>query len=187
MSSSSKNLLLLLENLLTWARLSDNKIEVYNESVLLKDIVEAAVYPYLQAANNKKIKLNSEVPDNFIINTDKFIFQAIVGNLVNNAIKFSNEHSEIKVSFTSKDGIHNLIVNDSGIGIEESQIRKIFLLGKSSSSRGTHGEAGTGLGLVLVKELVEKLNWKIEVQSKVDFGSEFIITMPISETAVLNN
>lgn len=187
MSSSSKNLLLLLENLLTWARLSDNKIDVYNENILLKDLVDASVYPYLQAANNKKIKLNIDIPDNFIINTDRFIFQTIIGNLINNAIKFSNEHSEIKVAFTSKDGVHILIVKDNGIGIEESQIRKIFLLGNLSTRRGTHGEAGTGLGLVLVKELVEKLNWKIEVKSKVNAGSEFIVIIPISDTAVPNN
>jgi signal transduction histidine kinase len=179
--------LLLLENLLTWARLSDNKIDVYNENILLKDLVDASVYPYLQAANNKKIKLNINVPDNFMLYTDKFIFQTIVGNLVNNAIKFSNENSEIKVAFTSKDGVHNLIVKDNGIGIEESQIRNIFLLGKSSGSRGTHGEAGTGLGLVLVKDLVEKLNWKIEVKGKVNAGSEFIVTMPISERTLHNN
>jgi signal transduction histidine kinase len=187
MSSSSKNLMRLLENLLTWARLSSDKIDVYPEKVLVKDIIEASVFPYLQSAQNKKIKLNVNVPEDMVIDTDRFIFQTIIGNLINNAIKFSNQHSEINIAFLFKDGKHNLIVKDNGIGIEESQLRNIFLLGKISTGRGTLGEGGTGLGLVLVKELVEKLNWKIEVKSKVNAGSEFIIAMPNSEIVVGNN
>ena len=181
MNVSSKNLLRLLENLLTWARLSSNKIEVYPEKVLLTDIVEAAVHPYIQSAQNKKIKLNVDVPKEILITTDKFIFQAIVGNLVNNAIKFSNALSEISVGFVSQNGRYVFSVKDHGIGIEPSQLRNIFVLGKVSTGSGTMGESGTGLGLVLVKELVEKLNWQIKVKSEVNAGSEFIISIPKSD------
>jgi signal transduction histidine kinase len=178
MNSSSKNLIRLLENLLTWARLSSNKIDVYPESVLMKDILEASIYPYQQSAQNKKINIIVDAPDELVIETDKFIIQTIIGNLINNAIKFSNQHSEINVSLTSTNTAHKLVIKDNGIGIEESQLRNIFVLGKTSTGRGTMGEGGTGLGLVLVKELVEKLNWHIEVKSKVNAGSEFIITIP---------
>ncbi len=178
MNTSSKNLIRLLENLLTWARLSSNKIEVYPESVLLSDIVEASVHPYLQSAQNKKIKLNINMPAGYEIMADKFIFQTIIGNLVNNAIKFSNTLSEINISAIVKNGNYVLSILDHGIGIEESQLRNIFLLGKASTGRGTMGEAGTGLGLVLVKELIDKMNWHIEVKSKVNAGSEFLITIP---------
>ena len=178
MNSSSKNLIMLLENLLTWARLSNNKIDVYLENLLIKDVLESAIHPYLQSAQNKKIKINVDVPEQLTIDTDKFILQTIVGNLVNNAIKFSNQHSEVKVSFTNANGDYKLVIKDHGIGIEESQLRNIFLLGKVSTGRGTLGEGGTGLGLVLVKELVEKLNWKIEVKSKVNAGSEFMVIIP---------
>jgi signal transduction histidine kinase len=178
MNSSSKNLMMLLENLLTWARLSNNKIDVYPENLLIKDVLESAIHPYLQSAQNKKIKINIDVPDGLTIDTDRFILQTIVGNLVNNAIKFSNQHSEINVSLLTVNGTHNLVVKDHGIGIEESQLRNIFLLGKISTGRGTLGEGGTGLGLVLVKELVEKLNWNIEVRSKGNAGSEFIVIIP---------
>lgn len=180
MNSSSKNLIMLLENLLTWARLSNNKIDVYPENFLMKDVLESSIHPYLQSAQNKKIKITVDVPDELIIETDRFIIQTIVGNLINNAIKFSNLHSEIKVSLVSTNSTHNLIIKDNGIGIEESQLRNIFVLGKVSTGRGTLGEGGTGLGLVLVKELVEKLGWKIEVKSKVNAGSEFVITIPIN-------
>jgi signal transduction histidine kinase len=181
MNSSSKNLIRLLENLLTWARLSNNKIEVYPENLLMKDILESSIHPYLQSAQNKKIMIKVNVPDMLIIETDIFITQTIVGNLINNAIKFSNQHSEINVSLTSTNIAHKLVIKDNGIGIEESQLRNIFVLGKISSGRGTMGEGGTGLGLVLVKELIEKLNWKIEVKSKVNAGTEFIISIPIKQ------
>lgn len=181
MNVSSKNLIRLLENLLTWARLSNNKIEVYSEKVLLIDIINSSVHPHLQSAQNKKVKLNFEIPSNLLISTDKFIFQAIIGNLVNNAIKFSNTLSEINIDFIEQKENCQLIIKDHGIGIEPSQIRNIFTLGKVSTGRGTMGESGTGLGLVLVKELVEKLNWQINVKSEVNTGTEFIITIPKSD------
>lgn len=181
MNSSSKNLIRLLENLLTWARLSSHKIDIYPEKIVMSDIVEASIYPYLQLAQNKKIKINTNVPIDLTITTDQFIFQTIVGNIVNNAIKFSNQHSEIIVNLVSANETYKLIIKDHGIGIEESQLRNIFVLGKVSAGRGTMGEGGTGLGLVLVKELVDKLNWEIEVKSKVNSGSEFILTIPKSD------
>nr|MCU0344241.1 tetratricopeptide repeat-containing sensor histidine kinase [Ignavibacterium sp.] len=178
MGTSSKNLIRLLENLLTWARLSNNKIEVYKENLLLKDVIEASIYPHLQTAHNKKIKINVQVQDNLTVETDKFIVQTIIGNLINNAVKFSNPHSDIYVSLKNNLDTLQLSIKDRGIGIEESELRNIFVLGKVSTGRGTQGEGGTGLGLVLVKELVEKLGWTIEVKSTVNAGSEFIVTIP---------
>lgn len=178
MNVSSKNLIMLLENLLTWARLSNNQIDVYPEKLVLSDLIESSVHPYLQSAQNKKIKINIDVPKNTLITTDIFIVQAILGNLLNNAIKFSNQHSEINVIYSTAGNKNYISVKDHGIGIEESQLRNIFVLGKTSTGKGTMGESGTGLGLVLVKELVEKLGWTIEVKSKVNSGSKFILTIP---------
>lgn len=180
MNVSSKNLIMLLENLLTWARLSNNKIDVYKEELILSELVEYSVHPYLQAAGNKKIKIKTDVPSGTFVLTDKFVFQAIVGNLINNAVKFSNQLSEINVTYTSSDKYGLLSIKDHGIGIEESQLRNLFILGKVSTEKGTMGESGTGLGLVLIKELVDKLGWKISVISKVNVGTEFIIEIPKS-------
>lgn len=180
MNASSKNLITLLENLLTWARISNNKIRLYPEELILSDVIESAITPYLQAAQNKKINIVTAFSDHFIITSDKFMIQTIVGNLVNNAIKFSNSLSEIVVSLKENKDTYILSVKDQGIGIEESQLRNIFLLGETQSGRGTMGESGTGLGLVLVKDLVELLKWKIEVKSKINSGTEFLITIPIN-------
>ena len=178
MNSSSKNLIRLLENLLTWARLSNNQIHVFPEKLLMKDLIESSIHPYLQSAQNKKIKIKVDVPSDLVIEADEFILPTIIGNLINNAIKFSNQNGEINIVLTDTNTAYKLSVKDNGIGIEESRLNNIFLLGKNSVVRGTIGEGGTGLGLVLVKELVEKLNWKIRVISKVNAGSEFIITIP---------
>ena len=179
MNISSKNLIRLLENLLTWARISNNKIEIYPEKLILSDLVEYSITPYLQSAQNKKIKITTKISNNVVITSDKFIIQTIIGNLINNAIKFSSSLSEILVSLEEKPGKYILSIKDHGIGIEESQLRNIFMLGKFQTGRGTMGESGTGLGLVLVKDLIEMLDWEIEAKSKVNSGTEFLITIPI--------
>lgn len=179
MNISSKNLIRLLENLLTWARISNNKIEIYPEKLILSDLVEYSITPYLQSAQNKKIKITTNISNNVVITSDKFIIQTIIGNLINNAIKFSSSLSEILVSLEEKPGKYILSIKDHGIGIEESQLRNIFMLGKFQTGRGTMGESGTGLGLVLVKDLIEMLDWEIEAKSKVNSGTEFLITIPI--------
>lgn len=180
MSISSKNLIRLLENLLTWARISNNKIEIYPEKLILSDIVESSITPYLQSAQNKKIKIRTNILNNIVIDSDKFIIQTIIGNLINNAIKFSSSLSEILISLVVNPNNYVLSIKDQGIGIEESQLRNIFTLGKFQTGRGTMGESGTGLGLVLVKDLIEMLNWKIEVKSKVNSGTEFLIIIPVN-------
>ncbi len=185
MNASSKNLMRLLENLLTWARLSTKRIDVCPENMLMTDIINESIHPYLQTAQNKKIKLSVNIPNNIRINADRFIVHSIVGNLINNAIKFSNSLSEINVSLFERQDSYILSVKDQGIGIEESQLRNIFVVGKVSTGKGTMGESGTGLGLVLVKELIEKLNWQIDVKSKENNGSEFLITIPKNIFSVL--
>jgi signal transduction histidine kinase len=181
MNVSSKNLIVLLENLLTWARLSNQKIEMYPEELILSDVIESAITPYLQSAQNKKIKIVTNLSSEIVVNSDKFMIQTIIGNLINNAIKFSNSLSEIIISVKDNNDHYTLSIKDHGIGIDESQLRNIFLLGEMQTGRGTMGEAGTGLGLVLVKDLIDILKWNIEVKSKINKGTEFLITIPVSK------
>ena len=177
MNSSSKNLIRLLENLLTWARLSNNKIDVVKQKINLSDTIESAVVPYEHWANNKNIKLQLDVDKNTFIDADPFILQTIIGNLINNAIKFSNAGETVTIYQKSSNGSLQLFVKDNGIGIEKTKLNSLFDFDLKKTTRGTENESGTGLGLILVKDLVEKVNWKIEANSKVNEGSEFIITI----------
>lgn len=177
MNNSSKNLIALLENLLTWARLSSNKIEIVKSKSTLSELISSAVNPYEHWAKSKRVNLRIEVPEDKKIETDPFIFQTVVGNLVNNAIKFSNSGDTVTVSTKMENGTIRLSVKDNGVGIPEHRLKNIFGFDNKKTTRGTMNESGTGLGLVLVKELSDKMNWKIEVLSKPQLGSEFILNI----------
>jgi len=177
MNNSSKNLIALLENLLTWARLSSNKIEIVRSKSTLSELVRSAVNPYEHWAKSKRVNLKVDIKDDKKIETDPFIFQTVVGNLVNNAIKFSNSGDTVIISTVADNSRIKLSVKDNGVGIPEHRLKNIFGFDNKKTTKGTMNESGTGLGLVLVKELSDKMNWTIEVNSKPQMGSEFVINI----------
>lgn len=177
MNNSSKNLIALLENLLTWARLSSNKIEIVKSKSTLLELVRTAVSPYEHWAKSKKVNLRVDISEDKKIETDPFIFQTVVGNLVNNAVKFSNSGDTVTISTRIENGGIKISVKDNGVGIPEHRLKNIFGFDNKKTTKGTMNESGTGLGLVLVKELSDKMNWKIDVESKPQLGSEFVITI----------
>lgn len=177
MNNSSKNLIALLENLLTWARLSSNKIEIVKSKSMLSELVKSAVSPYEHWARSKRVNLQVDIKDDKKIETDPFIFQTIVGNLVNNAIKFSNSGDTVIISTISDNNRIKLSVKDNGVGIPEHRLKNIFGFDNKKTTKGTMNESGTGLGLVLVKELSDKMHWTIEVHSQPQLGSEFVINI----------
>lgn len=177
MNNSSKNLIALLENLLTWARLSSNKIEIVKSRTTLSELVRTAVSPYEHWAKSKKVNLWVDISEDKKIETDPFIFQTVVGNLVNNAVKFSNSGDTVTISTRIENGGIKISVKDNGVGIPEHRLKNIFGFDNKKTTKGTMNESGTGLGLVLVKELSDKMNWKIDVESKPQLGSEFVITI----------
>ncbi|MEJ5263329.1 MAG: tetratricopeptide repeat protein [Ignavibacterium sp.] len=177
MNNSSKNLIALLENLLTWARLSSNKIEIVKSRTTLSELVRTAVSPYEHWAKSKKVNLRVDISEDKKIETDPFIFQTVVGNLVNNAVKFSNSGDTVLISTKIENGGIKISVKDNGVGIPEHRLKNIFGFDNKKTTKGTMNESGTGLGLVLVKELSDKMNWKIDVESKPQLGSEFVITI----------
>lgn len=177
MNNSSKNLIALLENLLTWARLSSNKIEIVRSKSRLTELIFSAVNPYEHWAKSKRVNIRVEIPEDKTIETDPFIFQTVVGNLINNAIKFSNSGDTVSVIAKDVNGKIKLSVKDNGVGIPEHRLKNIFGFDNKKTTKGTMNESGTGLGLVLVKELSDKMNWQIEVKSKPQSGSEFVLNI----------
>lgn len=126
----------------------------------------------------KNIKLTDATPDEFIINCDVNMITTVVRNLVSNAIKFTPEGGEIKIFTEENDQEVIVSVQDSGIGIAKEDIAKLFRIDVHHTTIGTSDEKGTGLGLILCKEFIDKHNGRIWVESEPGRGATFKFALP---------
>ena len=140
-----------------------------------KDAVEV-LNPIAKAKN---IALDYSTADHINIFADVNMFKAVLRNLVSNAIKFTNNGGTISITAKQIDSNITISVSDNGIGIAPHNLMKLFEISEVISTKGTAEETGTGLGLLLCKEFVEKHNGKIWVESEVGKGSDFKFTLPI--------
>lgn len=168
----------LLNNLLEWARNQFQKIEFNPKRLNLYSIVEEVAGNLSFLVQNKNIELKNESIESLQVFADEGMLKTILRNLISNALKFSNPGSEILVSAVEHDRYVQVSVKDSGTGIEPEMIPKLFDVKSNTTTFGTLGEKGTGLGLILVKEFVEKHGGKIWVESEVDSGSTFKFQLP---------
>lgn len=179
-NKSAKHAYELLENLLTWAKMQANLMqfnpEVFN--VLSKITESIEVFDTTSAKKNIKIEVTSN--EDIFVYADVNMFSTVFRNLVANAIKFTNENGCISISAKTKGFYCEIAVTDNGVGISEENISKIFRIDSKHKTVGTIGEKGTGLGLILCKEFVEKHGGKIEVKSEVGKGSRFSFTLPLN-------
>ena len=179
-NKSAKHAYELLENLLTWAKMQANLMqfnaEVFN--VLSKITESIELFDTTSAKKNIKIEVKSN--EDIFVYADVNMFSTVFRNLVVNAIKFTNENGCILISAKTKGFYCEIAVTDNGVGISEENIAKIFRIDSKHKTVGTIGEKGTGLGLILCKEFVEKHGGKIEVKSEVGKGSRFSFTLPLN-------
>lgn len=173
----------LLENLMNWSRSQRGIIEFSPKSILLSDFIQSVLLEIDAVSKKKQISIVNEIQDNSIrIFIDYNMFLLIFRNLLTNAIKFSKPGTNI---FIKNGGIDDKFITvgiqDLGIGMEPETIRVLFQPGKLQTSAGTKGEKGSGLGLMLCKEFVEKHKGKIWVESSLGKGSVFWITIPLHE------
>lgn len=174
-----QNTFKLLENLLDWALLQRGKMEFYPEMIDLKTIVESTVKLFEENARQKQIRIQAKVVEHLKAYADEKMVNTILRNLINNAIKFTRENGEITVQVQDRaDGFMQIAVTDTGIGIEPTEQEKLFRIDVKYQKSGTAQETGTGLGLILCKELVEKNGGRIWVESEKDKGSTFTFTLP---------
>ncbi|MBK7631984.1 MAG: PAS domain S-box protein [Ignavibacteriales bacterium] len=175
---SSLNAYNLLENLLTWARTQTDEITINKEELNLKKLVETSIATALLNADAKNISVINNVQPELFISIDKNTALTFIRNIVNNAIKFTHKGGHITIdSHVNEDSI-SLHITDTGVGISPEVIDHLFQIGKDISTKGTNNEKGTGLGLILCKEFIEKNGGSITVKSEVNKGSEFIIILP---------
>ncbi len=183
--NSGKNSLNLLENLLSWSRLETGRMPFNPVEIILSNVIDEVVNVLFSLAYRKKIEIHNLVEPDVVLFADKNMLNTILNNLVMNAIKFTPVGGEIKVF--SGETINNpgmekefvkISVADTGVGMDEEMCKRIFSLNKPVSSPGTEKEQGTGLGLLLSREMVEKHGGSILVESTSGKGSVFSILIP---------
>ena len=176
-NKASNNLLNLLDNLLEWSRLKTGRIEFEPTDENLHEIIFNIIYLLRGNALKKGINIVNNVSEDIIINADTNMIGSVFQNLISNAIKFTGEYGEIIVSADEKEGEILVSVSDNGVGISDKDIDKLFRIDVNHSTLGTAKEKGTGLGLILCKELVEKNGGKIWAESTKGKGSVFKFTL----------
>jgi signal transduction histidine kinase len=182
MHSAAHRTYKLLENLLEWARNSMGGISYEPSSHDIIEIVNVCAGHLKSQAAVKNITLQTPEEYNKIYaNCDTNLILTVIRNLVSNAIKFSFNDSTIKIDVTDFDDKYiKVAIQDAGTGISEEIIAKLFKIDEKITSKGTSGESGTGLGLILCKEFIDKHSGKIWVESEIGKGTTFFFTLPKS-------
>jgi len=177
---TARNVYNLLENLLQWARMKTGRMEYSPAAINLYEMVTDLLDLYQPNAFKKKITLlhNSNVKKKVV--ADINMLNTVFRNLVSNAIKFTREGGVIEITTKQKNKFVEVTIKDNGVGIPKGNINKLFMIDEHVSTVGTDKERGTGLGLVLCKEFVEKNGGTIRVESQKGKGSSFIFTVPLS-------
>lgn len=167
----------LLNNLLDWTLLQMDKLNLQASKIDLHKIVDENI-ELLSSLHEKQIKLNNAIPQDFLAFADSNTVNLVIRNLMTNAMKFTNEGGEVKISAEDKGNELLVSVKDNGIGIRPEVLAILFDKTAPYTTRGTANEKGTGLGLILCKEFVEKNGGKIWVESGNGTGSTFCFTLP---------
>jgi len=178
----AKDTYLLLENLLEWARIQIGNSHVEPTNLKLFSLAESAAQLFASAISNKKISIIFDIDKNLQVCADEYMIFSVFRNLISNAVKFSSTSSKIVLSSKSEFDSVTTCVEDNGIGISDKDKKKLFSTHTYYSTQGTDQEKGTGLGLILCKEFVEKNGGRIWVESEIGKGSRFIFTLNNSAT-----
>ncbi|MFC2101512.1 DUF3365 domain-containing protein [Bacteroidota bacterium] len=178
---SSKRAMDLLMNLMEWSLSQTGRMTFNPENFNISELIGEIVSLLENTALQKSVTITWSIPSKVPVLADKSMVSTIVRNLISNAIKFSHPGGEILIKIPESKGEVRVSVSDNGIGIPKSGIEKLFRIDENFSNPGTQNEKGTGLGLILCKEFVEKHGGKLWVESEEGKGSTFSFTLPNKE------
>jgi len=174
--NSSRNVLSLIENLFTWSRSQIGTLEIVNEEIEIRHEIKRSIESLRSSARDKNIEIVFNNEHDLVILSDRKIFKLVIANLISNGIKFTNKDGLIEISFHQANGKVDINIKDNGIGFEKEDKEKLFKLESHFNTRGTNDEKGTGLGLILCKELLSKVGAQISFISEKDKGSCFTVS-----------
>lgn len=184
---SSRNMLALVNSLLDWTRLQTGRIQFEPSRLNAKYVITRAVQMLSGTAIQKNVELVSDVVNDVYVHADENLLLQVFNNLISNAIKFTESGGSITV-YAEPDSEKKHVrfsVKDTGVGIQPEDMNKLFKVDTKFTSPGTSGEKGSGLGLSLCYEIVQKHGGDVYVESEPGEGSEFIFTIPVSSTKLL--
>jgi PAS domain S-box-containing protein len=175
--NSAKVIYALLENLLSWARLQTNRLTLNFECINLTELINNILPLYKDILHNKKISVELNFKSD-VCYADRYTLETTIRNLISNAIKFSFEGSKIIIGTEKKEEDLIIFIKDFGTGMSKEKVETIFIDTENKTTPGTMKETGTGLGLLICKEFAEKNNGKIWVESEINKGSTFFVSIP---------
>lgn len=177
--ASTDRLLKLLDNLLQWSRIQTGELKCKAETFNVRSLVLSNIDLLKMNAEKKGINLYSEIDKKTMVHADVNMINAVLRNLISNAIKFTEQQGSVWVSSKRTNGKVAVSVHDTGIGISKDNLKKLFRIDLKHSTPGTEDEKGTGLGLNLCKEFVEKNGGRIKVESSPGEGTVITFTVPV--------
>jgi PAS domain S-box-containing protein len=178
LAGTTSNLYRLLTNLLEWSSTQTNTIS-YNSSVFnISDLLEDSLNLLKIQAEKKGVEISFNFKKNILVVADRNMILTIIRNLLNNAIKFTSKGGHINLEMNKSDNQLNINVKDTGLGMSQKVLEKLFRIDEKHSTLGTDNEVGTGLGLILCKEFIDKHSGDITVYSQEGVGSEFSVIIP---------
>lgn len=179
--TSAVNIFKLLSNLLEWSTIQIRGKEFQPESFNLNSLVNENINLFEVIAIDKNIDLKNEIHEEINLFADKNMTESIIRNLISNALKFTKEKGNIEINAKCSDEYAEISVSDDGIGMNETEVLNLFQLNGEVSREGTKNEKGTGLGLILCKEFVERHGGNIKIESSTNKGSKFIVSLPLQK------
>ncbi len=175
---SAKQLHFLLENLLQWARIQTKRVRFFPSYINMNKVIRNVADLYRFMADKKKISLNLHIQDSLIVYADESLVSVVLRNLIHNALKYTYEGGTVEIEGIQEEQDQVMIkVRDTGCGISREEQKKLFNLEHHFTQKGTSGEQGTGLGLIICKEFLKMHNSSLIVESVPEKGSNFIFSL----------
>jgi len=181
MHYASKQSFSLLDNLLEWARSQRGMMPFSPESTRLIELIKTSSDTIGPTALSKKIDITIDVPSECEIVVDRKMMSTVIRNLISNAVKFTPPNGKIHIEALQKETETIIKVEDAGVGMNEEQLNNLFKDLIVTSTKGTNGETGTGFGILMCKEFIQKHNGQLYAESEQEKGSVFTIILPNTE------